>query len=116
MGVRGEPGGRCVLVTGAASGIGQACALGFAAAGARVAAVDVDERRLAGLGGAVLPLVADVRDPEQVQAVIAAAARAFGRLDVAVNNAGVPGPYRPLWEYTEDDVSGVLAVDLVGVW
>lgn len=116
MGERGEPGARCVLVTGAASGIGQACALAFAAAGARVAAVDVDERGLAGLGGAVLPLVADVREPEQVEAMVAAAARAFGRLDVAVNNAGVPGPYRPLWEYTEDDVSGVLAVDLVGVW
>lgn len=121
MGERGDLRGRCVLVTGAASGIGRACVLAFAAAGARVAAADVDERGLAALGsaapgGAVLPVVADVRDPAQTEDMVAAAVAAFGRLDVAVNNAGVAGPYRPLWEYTEQEVAGVLAVDLVGVW
>jgi len=116
VGGRGDLRGRCVLVTGAASGIGRACALAFAAAGARVAAADVDGDGLTALGDAVLPVVADVREPAQVQDMVAATAAAFGRLDVAVNNAGVPGPYRPLWEYTEDDVAAVLAVDLVGVW
>ena len=115
--------GLAVLVTGAASGIGRASALAFAAAGARVAAADVDTDGLAALeaagartAGRVLPVVADVRDPAQVEAMVARAVDAFGGLDVAHNNAGVAGPYRPLWEYEEDEFAAVLAVDLVGVW
>jgi NAD(P)-dependent dehydrogenase (short-subunit alcohol dehydrogenase family) len=109
-----------VLVTGAASGIGRASALAFAVAGARVAAADVDAAGLTALvdtaGGWIVPITADVRDPDQVEAMVATAADSVGGLDVAHNNAGVPGPYRPLWEYTEDEFSAVLAVDLVGVW
>jgi len=41
---------------------------------------------------------------------------AFGRLDAALNNAGVPGPYVPLDEYSEEDFMQILQVDLVGVW
>jgi A-factor type gamma-butyrolactone 1'-reductase (1S-forming) len=112
--------GMSVLVTGAGSGIGRASALAFAAAGARVAAADVDGAALATLAGAaggwIVPITADVRDPDQVEAMVATAVDALGRLDVAHNNAGVPGPYRPLWEYTEDEFAAVLAVDLVGVW
>jgi NAD(P)-dependent dehydrogenase (short-subunit alcohol dehydrogenase family) len=105
-----------VLVTGAASGIGRASAVAFAAAGARVAALDVDGDGLAALGDIVVPVVADVRDEGQVERAVATVVAEPGRLDIAHNNAGVPGPYRPLWEYTEDDVAAVLAVDLVGVW
>lgn len=109
-----------VLVTGAASGIGRASALAFAAAGARVAAADVDALGLASVADAsgrrIVPITADVRDPGQVEAMVATAVDVLGRLDVAHNNAGVPGPYRPLWEYTEDEFAAVLAVDLVGVW
>jgi NAD(P)-dependent dehydrogenase (short-subunit alcohol dehydrogenase family) len=112
--------GLAVLVTGAASGIGRASALAFAAAGARVTAADVDEPGLAALaaraGGSIVPVRADVRDPDQVEAMVATAVDVLGGLDVAHNNAGVPGPYRPLWEYTEDEFAAVLAVDLVGVW
>lgn len=115
--------GLAVLVTGAASGIGRAGALAFAAAGARVAAADVDADGLAAVaeagaraGGVVVPVVADVRDPAQVEAMVARAVDEFGGLDVAHNNAGVAGPYRPLWEYAEDEFAAVLAVDLVGVW
>lgn len=107
-----------MLVTGAASGIGRATALAFAAAGARVSAADVDPDGLAALAGTagVTPVVADVRDAEQVAAAVAAAVAVTGRLDVAVNNAGVAGPFRPLWDYAEADVAAVLDVDLVGVW
>ena len=112
--------GMGVLVTGAASGIGRASAIAFVAAGARVAAADVDGAGLATLadaaGGWIVPIAVDVRDPDQVEAMVATAVDALGRLDVAHNNAGVPGPYRPLWEYTEDEFAAVLAVDLVGVW
>lgn len=109
--------GAGVLVTGAASGIGRATALAFVAAGARVTAADNDADGLTAVArtGAE-PVVADVRVPEQVAVMVAAAASATGRLDVAVNNAGVAGPYRPLWEYTEADVADLLSVDLLGVW
>jgi NAD(P)-dependent dehydrogenase (short-subunit alcohol dehydrogenase family) len=112
--------GLAVLVTGAASGIGRASALAFAAAGARVAAADVDAAGLTALadraGGWIVPVVSDVRDPAQVEAMVVGAVDVLGGLDVAHNNAGVPGPYRPLWEYSEDEFAAVLAVDLVGVW
>jgi NAD(P)-dependent dehydrogenase (short-subunit alcohol dehydrogenase family) len=112
--------GASVLVTGAASGIGRASALAFAVAGARVAAVDVDAGGLATLAeesdGRIQPMVADVRDPDQVDNAVASTVTAFGRLDVAHNNAGVAGPFRPLWECTEEEVAAVLAVDLLGVW
>jgi NAD(P)-dependent dehydrogenase (short-subunit alcohol dehydrogenase family) len=64
----------------------------------------------------VLPVSVDVRDPSSVEAMVTAVVDRFGRLDVAHNNAGVAGPYQPLWEYTEAEVAAVLDVDLVGVW
>jgi NAD(P)-dependent dehydrogenase (short-subunit alcohol dehydrogenase family) len=115
-----ELSGAAVLVTGAASGIGRACALAFAAAGARVAAIDVDMSGLATLAeesdGRVLPMVADVREPDHVENAVASTVAALGRLDIAHNNAGVAGPFQPLWNYTEEDFAAVLAVDLIGVW
>ena len=108
--------GRSVLVTGAASGIGRASALAFAAAGAQVAAADVDADELAGLGADVLPVRVDVRDPDSVEAMVTRVVEEFGRLDVAHNNAGIAGPYQPLWDYTEAQFAEVLNVDLAGVW
>jgi A-factor type gamma-butyrolactone 1'-reductase (1S-forming) len=112
--------GAAVLVTGAASGIGRAGALAFAAAGARVAAVDVDAAGLATLpeesDGRIQPMVADVRDPDQVENAVANTVAAFGRLDIAHNNAGATAPVQPLWEYAEEEFAAVLAVDLLGVW
>lgn len=84
---------RCVLVTGAASGLGKATVLAMAAAGAKVALVDLNKTRVTELaeelGTNALPLLADVRDESQVQAAISEAMRAFGGLHVAVNCAGV---------------------------
>ncbi len=112
--------GAAVLVTGAASGIGRASSLAFAAAGARVAAVDIDASGLATLpeasDGRIQPMVADVREPDQVENAVASTVAAFGRLDIAHNNAGVAGPFRPLWEYEEEEFAAVLAVDLLGMW
>jgi NAD(P)-dependent dehydrogenase (short-subunit alcohol dehydrogenase family) len=115
--------GCAALITGAASGIGRASALAFAAAGASVALVDIDVRGLAETGAAARALgapaeviQADVTDLAAVSAAVARTVEAFGRLDAAHNNAGVPGPYVPLDEYSEEDFLGVLQVDLVGVW
>ena len=115
--------GRAALITGAASGIGRASALAFAAAGASVALVDIDANGLAdtaeaarALGPRAEVLAADVTSIGQVTAAVGRAVKIFGRLDAAHNNAGVPGPYVPLDEYEEEDFLRVLQVDLVGVW
>ena len=114
--------GRVALITGAASGIGRASALAFAAAGASVALVDIDAGGLADTAAAARKLglaeviQADVTDLAAVTAAVARTVDVFGRLDAAHNNAGVPGPYVPLDEYSEEDFLRVVQVDLVGVW
>jgi NAD(P)-dependent dehydrogenase (short-subunit alcohol dehydrogenase family) len=115
--------GRAALVTGAASGIGRASALAFASAGASVALLDIDAEGLADTAAAVRAAgthaevqVADVGDLRTVTSAVGRAVAAFGRLDAALNNAGVPGPYVPLDEYSEEDFMRILQVDLVGVW
>src|SRR5215831_11296018 len=104
--------GRAALITGAASGIGRASALAFAAAGASVALVDIDAGGLAETAAAARKF----GPPAAVTAAVARTVEVFGRLDAAHNNAGVPGPYAPLDEYTEADFLRVVQVDLVGVW
>jgi len=115
--------GRAALITGAAWGIGRASALAFAAAGASVALVDIDAGGLAetaaaarALGAPAEVIRADVTDLAAVTAAVARTVEVFGRLDAAHNNAGVPGPYVPLDEYSEEDFLRVVQVDLVGVW
>jgi len=113
--------GRTAVVTGAASGIGLAVAEAFVDAGMRVVMADVDEdtlrshaARLAGQGAEVIAVTADVRDPDAVEGVAAAAVEHFGKLHVAVNNAGVVnGGYS--WEIPLEDWHRVLDIDLWGV-
>jgi NAD(P)-dependent dehydrogenase (short-subunit alcohol dehydrogenase family) len=115
--------GRVALITGAASGIGRASALAFASAAASVALMDIDAGGLADTAAAARKagsraevLVADVTDLQAVTAAVSRTVQVFGRLDAAHNNAGVPGPYVPLDEYSEEDFLRVLQVDLAGVW
>ena len=115
--------GRAALITGAASGIGRASAVAFAAAGASVALVDINADGLAeteaaarALGVSAEVIQADVTDLVAVTAAVVRTVEVFGRLDAAHNNAGVPGPYLPLDEYSEEDFLRVVQVDLVGVW
>lgn len=82
--------GRTVVITGAASGIGKALAEGFLRDSARVMAADIDADGLAALGDAgALTQATDVRDPAQVEALIARAHAETGRLDALFNNAGI---------------------------
>ncbi|MEU7381059.1 MULTISPECIES: 3-hydroxybutyrate dehydrogenase [unclassified Streptomyces] len=104
-------GGRTALVTGAAGGIGRACALRLAAAGARVRAVDRDApgldalaERAGGLAGSVEPLVLDLTDLD-------AAERAAVGTDVLVNNAGLQ-LVRPIEEFPPEVFHTVLTVML----
>src|SRR5262249_14678371 len=88
--------GKTAVITGAATGIGRSSALHLARAGARVAIADLREVELArteadvrATGGEVVSVAADLARPDRCEAVIAEAVRAFGRLDVLLNNAGV---------------------------
>jgi NAD(P)-dependent dehydrogenase (short-subunit alcohol dehydrogenase family) len=88
--------GRVAIITGAATGIGRATALVFARAGARLILADVRADELgrtvdavSAAGGDAIPVTADLARPEDCAAVVAAAERAAGRLDVLFNNAGV---------------------------
>lgn len=88
--------GRKALVTGGAVGIGRACAIALAKAGADVAIVDIDPKigeatakELCGMGRDSFYVKCNVTDRAQVQAMVAAVVARFGRLDIAVNNAGI---------------------------
>ncbi len=97
-----------MLVTGAAHGIGRACATRLAAEGARVAVADVDDQvagEVAGQlrGGPHVAVVLDVRRQESAEAAVAAAAAALGGIDVLVNVAGGDTAHGG-FEETDDDV------------
>ena len=87
-------GQKAAIVTGAASGLGRAMALGLAGNGIDVVAVDRDAPALATLqapsgGGSVMPLPADLAQPDVFERIPAVAVKEFGRIDVLVNNAGI---------------------------
>jgi NAD(P)-dependent dehydrogenase (short-subunit alcohol dehydrogenase family) len=116
--------GARVLVTGAASGIGLAVVARCLAEGAEVAALDRNEpglrQAIAGLGAAgearVMALTADVADPAQVQAAIAAAAEASGRLSGIVTAAGIGGYTGDIGQTAQAEWDRTLSVNLSGTF
>ncbi|HEU4589732.1 MAG TPA: glucose 1-dehydrogenase [Steroidobacteraceae bacterium] len=116
--------GKVALVTGGSSGLGAATALKFAQQGAKVliAARRVEQsgevvRKIAAAGGEAHFVQADVSRSGDVERMVTSALEKFGRLDCAVNNAGISGPrFTPLAEVTEAQWDEVMGVNLKGVW
>lgn len=113
--------GKVAVITGAARGIGRACAERFLAEGANVALGDVDAAELqkcaAEIGSAdtVLAVVTDVGKRDEVDALIAAAVTRFGHIDIMINNAGI-ALVQDFLDVTEADYDQVLAVNLKGAF
>jgi meso-butanediol dehydrogenase/(S,S)-butanediol dehydrogenase/diacetyl reductase len=112
--------GKVVIVTGAASGIGEATARRFVAEGAKVALVDRDEASLEKVAKSlpadqVMVQAADVSDSRAVDGLVAAIVGHFGRLDVIVNNAGVHEGGDPA-SITDEKWRKVMSTDVDGVF
>ena len=114
----GEFTDKVVLVTGAASGLGRAAALRFAAEGARVALVDLNTEgladtatRIADTGGTSVTYAGDLGKPDNCTAAVATAIDAFGKLDVLVNVAGILR-FHALADVTPDDWQKLLSANL----
>ncbi|WP_030407292.1 SDR family oxidoreductase [Streptomyces albus] len=131
--------GKAAVITGAARGIGRACALAYARAGADLMLTDIARDlpgvpyplgtagqlahtaqlcREAGADTAVVTTAeADVRDLDAVHAVAAAALDRFGRIDVVINNAGIAAPSgKTVHDITPDEWELMLDVDVSGAW
>ncbi len=120
MGPRFE--GKSVIVTGAASGIGRAAALGFAAEGAHVLAADWSDAvedtvaAIAAAGGSASAHKGDAGDEAFVRALADRAAEDHGGLDATFANAGISGGIDRLWDVGVAEWAEVLRINLVGVF
>ena len=113
--------GKIALVTGAGSGIGRAVSLALESAGYFVAlagrrAAELEQTAAQASRGNMLPVPTDVSNPDSVQALFARIRETFGRLDVLFNNAGRSGPGVPIEDLTFEQWSGVVGVNLTGVF
>jgi NAD(P)-dependent dehydrogenase (short-subunit alcohol dehydrogenase family) len=114
---------KVVLITGAASGIGRATSLAFAAEGARVAILDRSADTLEAVhaslkdaGGVVLTIACDVSSPDQVEGAVKQVVDRFGRLDIAFNNAGVENKAAPVHEIDLAEWDRILGINLRGTF
>lgn len=112
--------GATVLITGATGGLGQGAAKGFAAEGARLILSDLDGDALQNLAGSLdaetATLAGNVADETLSEALVKLAVERFGRLDVAVNNAGVAQSFVRLPQVASDEARRILEIDLLGMF
>ncbi|MBN9549728.1 MAG: glucose 1-dehydrogenase [Alphaproteobacteria bacterium] len=112
--------GMTVLVTGATGGLGSGAAKAFAAEGARLVLSDLDEAALgrfaATLDAQTAILAGNIADEKLSEELVRLAVEKFGRLDIAVNNAGIVHSFVRLPQVTSEEARRVVEVDLLGVF
>jgi NAD(P)-dependent dehydrogenase (short-subunit alcohol dehydrogenase family) len=114
---------KVAFVTGASSGIGRATALAFGRDGASVVVIDVAThgnqemaRMIEQAGGQSLAVSCNVTRADDIKGALDAAVERFGRLDIALNNAGIEQPIKPAAEISDDEWDRLVAVNLRGVF
>jgi NAD(P)-dependent dehydrogenase (short-subunit alcohol dehydrogenase family) len=115
--------GKVALVTGAGSGIGRVSAIALAGAGFRVvlagrrpAPLEAVAAEIGGTGGEAIAVQADVGDPGSVATLFAAVGKAFGRLDLLFNNAGLNPPAAPIEDLAFETWQATIAANVTGVF
>lgn len=112
--------GKVVMLTGATGGFGQRTAERFSQEGASLILSDRDDNGLAALSaslpGASATMAGDVADEETFAKLVALAVERFGRLDVAVNNAGIAQSFVRLADVPSDEARRIIDIDLMGVF
>ena len=112
---------KVAIITGAATGIGHAIAIRFAREGASVVVDYVGnpetpnrtEDEIKGFGGKTITVAADVSKAAEVQNLVESSVKAFGRVDIVVNNAGIEKK-TAFVDYAVEDLEKILAVNLIG--
>lgn len=114
---------KVALVTGAGSGIGKSTALLFAEHGAKIIVTDINEehgtsvvKEIESNGGEAIFIKADTSKPKDSEMTVQKSIEKFGKLDIAVNNAGIGGPTEPIGNYPIDDWDKVISINLSGVF
>ncbi len=116
--------GQTAVVTGAATGIGEAVSRRLAAAGANVVLADLDVKGATAVAktiaaandGRASAIQIDITDPKSVGKVVGEVSKAAGQIDIWINNAGIVGKIAPLWEFTDADWDRVVKVNMSGVF
>jgi 3-oxoacyl-[acyl-carrier protein] reductase len=112
--------GKVAIVTGAASGFGAGIAKRFAAEGAKVALLDINGEGAAKVaaeaGRGVIALRCDVTSGADLDVALAATLKAFGKLDIVVNNAGWTHRNKPLLDVTEDEFDRIYAINVKSIY
>lgn len=111
--------GQTALVTGAATGIGEAIALRLSAAGATVGIGDIDLDAATATSALIphaFPVQLDVANAASVERAIAAVLDRTGQIDILVNNAGIAGKAAPIAEQSEEEWTRVMAINMTGVF
>ena len=115
--------GKVAIITGASSGIGAAAGRLFARQGAAVVLaarreteLDSVVEEITAAGGKALPVRTDVAEAKSVEALVQRAVETYGKLDIAFNNTGIEGGFKPLTEFSEEEFDRVIAINLKGVF